>query len=115
MLFDGPSSGKQHALNYAVTLVLKCVAGGWDAMAEGTIFAGSKAEIPIMDLEIGSQVWSCRSTCLESVPVGYGHAVDLDSCLESVLALYILYICTCENFVMLVKRILSIYCFLSGI
>jgi hypothetical protein len=46
------------------------------------------------------RIWSC---------------VDLHICLESVLALYILYICACGNFVMLVKIILSIHCFLSGI
>jgi hypothetical protein len=47
--------------------------------------------------------------------VGYGYAVDLHIWLNSVPALYILYICVCGNFVMLVKIILSILRFLSGI
>jgi hypothetical protein len=59
--------------------MLKCVAGGWDAMVEGTVHTvrspqvvGWKAEIPVMGLENGSQVWSPRSICFEFCDIVFG-------------------------------------------
>jgi hypothetical protein len=59
--------------------MLKCVARGWDSMVEGTVHTvrsrqvvGWKAEIPVMGLEIGSQVWSPRSICFGFYDIAVG-------------------------------------------
>jgi hypothetical protein len=59
--------------------MLKCVAGGCDAMVEGMVqtvrsrhVVGWKAEILVMGLENGSQVWSPRSMCFGFCDIAFG-------------------------------------------
>jgi hypothetical protein len=51
---------------------LGCDGGGTMHSVRSRQVVGWKAEIPVMDLEIGSQVWSPRSTCFGFSDIAFG-------------------------------------------